>query len=369
MKSEYNSGVCLDTILVVEDEFPIREDLQELLESEGYNVLSAANGEEGYQIAKSYFPDLIISDIRMPKMDGFQLLNKLQSEQNTSTIPLIFLSAKVEMKDIRAGMLIGADDYITKPFLSDDVLRAINTRLKKKKNFEHVVEEIKNTFIKNVPHELRTPLIGILGFSELMESNFESFTTDEIKDMLKRINQSGKRLHRRIEKLIHLACLLTLNIGKYKFTAVDINKNTHTAMLKKLAEDHERENDLTVKLGTGTVKMEESNFETLMCELLENAIKYSRIGSPIKISGKLCRDRYKIKIEDNGTGIGIKKLEEVELFKRNDEDNKNMEGLGLGLAIVKRILEISQSDIKIDSEKNKYTSMEISIPASLNPSE
>ena len=119
------------TILVIEDEHSVRVNLVELLESEGYNVLSAKNGEEGYTTAITCEPDLILSDIRMPVLNGIELLKKLQLNISTAMIPFIFLTAKTEMQDMREGMANGADDYIAKPFQIDDVLNAISSRLKK----------------------------------------------------------------------------------------------------------------------------------------------------------------------------------------------------------------------------------------------
>ncbi|MHB8906258.1 MAG: response regulator transcription factor, partial [Melioribacteraceae bacterium] len=117
-------------ILVVEDEPVIRENISELLETEGFEVICAEDGYEGYNIALNKLPDLILSDIRMPKMDGFDMLKKLQDNPLTSAIPFIFLSAKVEPQDIRTGMTLGADDYLVKPYRSTDLLSAIDSRFK-----------------------------------------------------------------------------------------------------------------------------------------------------------------------------------------------------------------------------------------------
>lgn len=123
-------------ILIVEDDKILRENTQELLEMENYRVFAAENGKEGLELAKRLKPDLIISDILMPVMDGYQLLKSLIQDRETREIPVIFLSAKSEAEDIRKGMNMGADDYLTKPFLEVDLLRAIKARLLKQKKIQ-----------------------------------------------------------------------------------------------------------------------------------------------------------------------------------------------------------------------------------------
>ncbi|WP_081210148.1 response regulator [Salegentibacter sediminis] len=123
-------------ILIVEDDKILRENTRELLEMENYNVFTAENGKEGMDAAKRLKPDLIISDILMPVMDGYQLLKNLIQDRETREIPVIFLSAKSEAEDIRTGMNMGADDYLTKPFHERDLLLAIRTRLAKREKFQ-----------------------------------------------------------------------------------------------------------------------------------------------------------------------------------------------------------------------------------------
>lgn len=118
-------------ILVVEDEKPVRENLLTLLTEEGYNVLSAKNGEEGIVIAKNEKPDLIICDIMMPGIDGYQVLEELSADPDTRSIPFIYLTAKFEKEDFRKGMRQGADDYIFKPFRADDLLKSIEARFER----------------------------------------------------------------------------------------------------------------------------------------------------------------------------------------------------------------------------------------------
>ncbi len=135
-------------ILLIEDNREMRENTAEILELANYEILTAENGKKGISIAKSEKPELIICDIMMPELDGYQVLYILSKDPNTSTIPFIFLTAKADKKDMRKGMNLGADDYLTKPFEEMELLDAIESRLKKKKSidleFEHNLESLNN---------------------------------------------------------------------------------------------------------------------------------------------------------------------------------------------------------------------------------
>ncbi|HEY9648221.1 MAG TPA: EAL domain-containing response regulator [Chroococcidiopsis sp.] len=123
------SAVVVPTILVIEDETSIRETVVDLLEFQGFQTLSAANGKEGIAIAAQHQPDLILCDIEMPELDGYGVLEALRQNLKTAATPLIFLTARVTKPDVRRAMILGADDYLTKPFSPDEVLEAIQTRL------------------------------------------------------------------------------------------------------------------------------------------------------------------------------------------------------------------------------------------------
>jgi len=122
-------------VLIVEDTLAIREEIYDILVMEGYNVFQAENGKTGFEMALKKNPDLIISDILMPELNGFEMFDKLQKDSKTASIPLIFLSAKAEKEDIRTGMNLGAEDYLTKPIHVDDLVNAVKNKIKKKINF------------------------------------------------------------------------------------------------------------------------------------------------------------------------------------------------------------------------------------------
>lgn len=126
-------------ILVIEDEEDLRETIGEILRAEDFHVIEAENGQIGLQLAKEEMPDLIICDIRMPKLDGYEVLYQLRENASTQTLPFIFLTALAAKQDLRLGMDLGADDYLTKPFTRQELLSAITTRLARHKAFENEI--------------------------------------------------------------------------------------------------------------------------------------------------------------------------------------------------------------------------------------
>ena len=129
-------------ILVVEDSINIREEICEILVFEGFEVAWAANGLDGLKKAQTDLPNLIISDIAMPKLNGYEFLTELQKSEKTKIIPFIFLSGKTQIPDLRKGMNIGADDYFVKPFNVEDLVNVVKSKLKKQKLIQDNIDEL-----------------------------------------------------------------------------------------------------------------------------------------------------------------------------------------------------------------------------------
>ena len=155
-------------ILVIEDNLEVRENLEEILELSGYDVVAAEDGKVGVQKALESSPDLILCDVMMPQLDGFGVLNILSKRPQTANIPFVFLTAKAEKSDLRRGMNLGADDYITKPFYKDELLSVIETRLRKS-------ERIRTTFDKS-EQSLTAFINEVKGYEELKKLSNEHRT-------------------------------------------------------------------------------------------------------------------------------------------------------------------------------------------------
>ena len=137
-------------ILLIEDDVTVRENTAELLELSDYEVITAVNGKQGLEKAKAELPDIIVCDIMMPELDGYDVLSNLSKDKKTSSIPFIFLSAKTEHKDVRRGMDLGADDYLTKPFEESELLSAIESRIAKVEILKTQTKEPEEDKVQNL---------------------------------------------------------------------------------------------------------------------------------------------------------------------------------------------------------------------------
>lgn len=154
-------------VLLIEDDTTLRENTAELLELENYKVIKASNGKDGLDFAKKELPDVIVCDIMMPKLDGYGVLEGLSKSERTKYIPFIFLSAKTERKDVRKGMNLGADDYITKPFEEEELLTAIESRLAK----AAILKEQRSVHSNKIIHQHNDSIKTLDDLKDFINSN------------------------------------------------------------------------------------------------------------------------------------------------------------------------------------------------------
>jgi two-component system sensor histidine kinase/response regulator len=173
-------------ILVIEDTADIRALISEMLQSRGFEVLGAEDGTFGVQIAEAQSPDLILCDVQMPRMNGFEVLQRLRENESTSTIPFIFLTGAADKMQVRHGMELGADDYLTKPFTLQELLAAVAARLETRatlaKAAARKLADLRDSITFSLPHEFITPLNGILGFSSILVEQAGKLTGNEIEE-------------------------------------------------------------------------------------------------------------------------------------------------------------------------------------------
>src|SRR6266550_8034492 len=161
-------------ILVIDDEAWLREMIQMALQQRDYEVIEAENGTLGIEKARKELPDLILCDVNMGKMDGYTTLSSLRNEAMTATIPFILMTGLADNAGMRHGMELGADDYLPKPFTIDAPYAAVDARPKNSQALRHEAEkklaDLRDNISMMLPHEMRTPLNGILAFGEILAS-------------------------------------------------------------------------------------------------------------------------------------------------------------------------------------------------------
>lgn len=347
-----------EKILVIEDDLNIRNNICEILENEGYSVECAKNGIEGIEKVNHFYPDLIICDIMMPEKNGFEVLEETLRNPSTASIPFIFLTAKVEPENLRKGMSLGADDYLFKPFHINDLIAAVEIRLRKSNVQSHKIKEMQEQIIAKVPHELRTPLVPILGYSEMI---MEEECDGQIGEMAQVINKYGKTLHGRIEKLlIYQELVVSQRNERDKHTPIDTDFVSYC--ITHLDIQLNPKERLKLEIEPGFVLISESNLCIIMKELIENALKFSGIDSLVDIKGFQGNEMYKLIVTDSGRGMTVNEINSITVFKKFGKDQLTEPGIGLGLATVKKIVELNKCTFKITSELNHFTTCEISIP-------
>lgn len=356
-------------ILVVEDSDDVRENIVSLLEINDYKVVSAENGFEGYQKATEELPDLIIADIMMPMMDGLELLKILRENNTTQNIPFVFLSAKSSMNEIRTGMNTGADDYLTKPFHAKDILEAIEVRLKKKEKVEKKFENTYKTISGYIPHELRTPLASIIGFTNILIEEFDEIDRNEAKEILFKMKYSSMRLHKTIEKFILFNEAEIINSNKKNYELF-LNKRTDVQdfVIDYIVSEKQRTAEVKLPVSISpisvNIKMMEEHFTVIIGELVENAIKFSYPNKQIEITSTEEEKHLIVKIKNYGRGMTKEEIENTAPFVQHNRPHFEQQGSGLGLMIVKKLCNFYDAEFSLSSVPNEYTEANIKLKKS-----
>lgn len=353
-------------VLVVEDNYSTRHNIVNLLDKSGYKVCAAQSAEEALGIMQHETPDLIISDIMMPGMDGFELFNRINGDDKTEHIPFIFLTAKTEFSDLRDGMLAGADDYITKPFKALDLLKSVETRLKKKAKYDKKIEQFKSSITRNISHEFRTPLVPILGYSQMIKENYWQLEPAEIIQMTEKINSSGSWMLRLIEKFLLLVELEeNRNENQERFASVS---SAVSGSVSRLASAPGRKDDLIVNLSEASVRIPEDQLERMITEILDNSLRFSNSGSPVEIVSYSEDDFNFVTITDFGKGMTPEQIMNISSFLQFSREGMHRAGLGLGLSIVRKIAGMYNAGVSIESELGIYTKVTLKLPILKNKS-
>ncbi len=353
-------------ILLIDDVEENLTVLRERLEKEGYETISALDGQSGIQLAIHELPDLILCDIMMPHMDGYEVMDILHKNPYTNTIPLIYLTAKTEPKDFRTGMQLGADDYLTKPFNSKELIKAVETRLARKEVFDSRTDEITSSISYSLPHELQTPLTIITGFTQLLIEDYSQIERSKIHEIAVDIQGAAKKLTKLVQKILFSTKLdlLFTNTDKLRELRTHVVNNPKkiiTDVVMKAGKEYERVDDIVFEVDDAKLKFSESYLKSVITELSDNAMKFSEKGSRIQITGVQNENEYSVYVIDNGRGMSDKQISMLGEFMQFERKNYEQSGAGLGLSIVKKIVEIFNSEVHIESIPEKQTMVRVTI--------
>jgi CheY-like chemotaxis protein len=357
-------------ILVIDDDPAMLALTVKALQARGFQTVTADDGVAGLEMAKKHMPDLIICDIQMPRLNGYETLAALRQDPLTGTIPFVFLSGLADRKQFRQGMGLGADDYLTKPFSIQELMGAVNTRLEKQaavqQRSEKKLEELRGNIGMALPHELLTPLNGILGFASMMMDEGMVFEPHEIQDFARNIHFSAVRLHRLIENfIIYSEMELSSNDAKkleeWRHEQTYVREIVSTVAREK-AEAAGRPDDLRLEAQEASVAMAGSYFKKAVEEMLDNAFKFSKAGTPVTVTAGPSRDRFELTISDKGRGMTSQQMADIGAHMQFERRFYEQQGVGLGLIIIKRLADLHRGDLVIDSTPAQQTTVRLVLP-------
>ena len=358
-------------ILVIDDEEWLRDMVKIALVDRGYTVIEADNGTTGIELARKELPVLILCDVRMERVDGYLTLATLHNEPATAAIPFILITGMADTAGMRHGMELGADDYLPKPFTIDALYAAVDARLKKAKATREEAEKKLNDLRDNItlmlPHEMRTPLNGILGFAELLHTGADTLTPTEVAEMGQGIYESGRRLERLIENFLVYVQLEIAAADPAKAAAMRGKMVTDAARvvadkLDGVAEQAGRDSDLVLELASIPVPMSAEYLAKLAEELVQNALKFSKRGTAVRVTLALCEGGVALVVNDRGRGISPEQIARIGAYMQFDRKSQEQQGAGLGLIIAKRITELHDGTLTISSDADHGTTVTVKLP-------
>ncbi len=369
------------SILIVDDVPDNLHLLSKLLSQQGYEIRKAINGAMALASAQADPPDLILLDIRMPEMDGYEVCQNLKANKATQDIPVIFLSALDDVLDKVKAFGVGGVDYITKPFQTEEVLARIDMQLRLRHLQQQLAEHNQQLqqlnqalmtsnqeleqFAYAVSHDLQQPLQSITGFVGLIQMKYQKQLDAGVLEYIDRIFDAGKRMQRLIQDLLAYAQVGNMDLD---LTPIDLKLVLYQALANLEMLIAEKKANITFD-ELPCVQGNEVQLVRLFQNLIGNALKFTRPDTlpQIQISVTEQADRWLLGVHDNGIGIPTENLKDIfQAFKRLKTTQKYA-GTGIGLATCKKIVSIHGGKIFAESEVGQGTVFYFTLPKISEP--
>lgn len=362
-------------ILVVEDDVHLLSGIREVLELEKYNVMTAENGWQALDIMRSdanHPPDMIISDIMMPVMDGFEFLSEVRNDDRWVEVPFIFLTAKGEKSNKHQGVMMGADVYLTKPFEAEELLVAVKARLRRHQSMQRVkkgeVTDIKQKILTILNHEFRTPLTLVVAYAEMLR-DFDpgNMQDDEIMSFLHGVNSGADRLRRLVENFILLVEIDTGEAAEtYRWRrspVLDMQTLVNEAVREASTNHEGRECQIRIDPGMPPPVADAQKLRIIIRELVDNAFKFSGIEDAVIVAVERSGDDMRIQVKDHGRGMAKEDQNNIwQTFYQTNRELYEDQGAGSGLAIVDGLTRLHGGECEIESQVGVGTTVTVRIP-------
>lgn len=352
----------MKTILVIDDEAPIINTLTAILQSSGYEVVSAESGEAGLRLAYERIPDLILCDIHLPDLDGTTVLQALREDPATADRQIVLMTGvDRESASVRNAMNLGADDFLQKPFSPNDLLHCVEARLRRNDLNRHLAsrtyDQLRQTLHSTLPHEFFAPIANILGVTDLLRERDE-YTRDDMLPLIADIERHARKLHRSFDNYLKLIEMEThvrprhqaMTLGGKAWTTI-----TSTAHATASAKD--RAADLRIEGLPHPLPLSENDLATLVEELIDNACTYSRQGTPIRLCFSKDNNFIRLQVDDTGRGMTDAQVRELQEAAHPAKTPNSQEAKlhGIGLLIVQKIVETHGGGFQIKSQPSQGT--------------
>lgn len=362
-------------ILIVDDTSKNIQVLGNILHSKGYNIHVSSSGEEALESVKVNPPDLILLDIHMPGMDGFEVCKILKLNPATKDIPIIFLTVIIDHDKIMQGFEFGAVDYITKPFNIPELTARVATHIEIKQSREKLIElnATKDKFFGIIAHDLRNPFSGIIGVSNIMKKillDDDGKNSPQLLSYAKLILESSESALSLLENLTQWAISQTGKIRvipqylPVKDLIIYSISIIHAIAVKK---------NITIENNVDESYKVYADIElasTIIRNLMTNAIKFTYPNGKIIVSAQEKEEFLEISIQDTGVGMNSKNLEKIFRIdsKFSSPGTEKEKGTGLGLILCKEFVKIQAGTIWVESEEGKGSTFTFTLPLhELNP--
>lgn len=353
-------------ILIVDDNAKNIQVVASLLEKDNHSMSFAKDGPTAIERAKLLKPDLILLDIMMPGMDGYEVCQALQNYPETCEIPIIFLTSRNENESTLRGFTVGAVDYICKPFDGLELLARVRSHLKLKDVQEELklANATKDKFLSIIAHDLRGPFHALLSYPKLLLDKYNLYSDEKRKKLVGSILETSEHLYQLVENLLEWSRIQT---NKIEFNPMKIDLGC-IAQQNILLLKHNADNlkiELQSEIKTGTIAFGDPNMiSTVIRNLLSNALKFTPEGGSVRITSKEHQEHQEVTVSDTGVGIDevdTKKLFRLDLHHTTDGVH-NEKGTGLGLIMCKDFIEKNGGKIWVNSEKEKGSDFTFMIP-------
>jgi len=345
----------LPTILLAEDDDLVRAIAEEMLGEAGYKIVAVGDGMEALKVLEQMTPDLIVSDVRMPRCDGFEFLQRVRRDPAYMAIPFIIMSAKAEMSDQRMGMSLGADDYVTKPYRAEDLLQTIAVRLERAARVKDLLSQQQRFLSVVLPHELRTPLTGIIGYADLMVNLGEAGEILSAADLLDFGRNLARAGHRLLGVANDLALWSWLEAWTIKVRSGEKPMRKPVRLTQEMiknwrcvsAELYGREKDTLVVMEPAMVLAPGEGLERVVGHLIDNALKFSLPGSLVKATGRVAGLNYEIEVVDRGRGMSEAELAAIGLMRQFGRERFEQQGMGMGLVLARSFVQLGKGNFEM----------------------